>query len=302
MGEKPYLWRFFQAEVLRVAEAGVLLGLVTGQRGSSMKKILLPLLCLVIPVLAHAKSAKEIYQEASKSVVVVLGQGQAAASQGSGVVFSEEIVATACHVVKEAKEIKVRYRGREYPGTLKSADWERDLCLIDVWGLKAPAVRAGVTQSLKPGDKVYAIGAPQGLELTISEGIVSALREVSGGRYIQTTAPISSGSSGGGLFDEEGRLVGFTAFYVLEGQNLNFALPVEWAKELLSSPAVLPEPPKAKADSTSWFSLGRTYFEAGDSTKAIEAYKKAISINPQFDWAWYNLGVHTGLLASMGMY
>gem|GEM_PF-6105546 len=74
---------------------------------------------------------------------------------------------------------------------------------------------------------MYAIGAPQGLELSLSEGIVSQLR---GGfpPIIQTTVAISPGSSGGGLFNKNGELVGITTFQLKEGQNLNFALPVEW--------------------------------------------------------------------------
>jgi S1-C subfamily serine protease len=99
-------------------------------------------------------------------------------------------------------------------------------------GYSAPAVVIGSTKTLKVGAKVYAIGAPKGLELTLSDGIVSSLREVDGGQYIQTTAAISPGSSGGGLFDENGALVGLTTFYLAEGQNLNFAVPVEWVKEL----------------------------------------------------------------------
>jgi hypothetical protein len=83
-------------------------------------------------------------------------------------------------------------------------------------------------KQLRIGQRVYAIGAPQGLELTISEGIVSSLREVPGGSVIQTTAPISPGSSGGGLFDLSGRLVGIMTFQHRYGQNLNFALPADW--------------------------------------------------------------------------
>ncbi len=85
---------------------------------------------------------------------------------------------------------------------------------------------------LKVGAKVYAVGAPHGLELTLSEGIVSSLREFEGSNYIQTTAAISNGSSGGGLFDENGALVGLMTFNYTKGQNLNFASPVEWVEEL----------------------------------------------------------------------
>jgi len=71
------------------------------------------------------------------------------------------------------------------------------------------------------------------LELTLSEGIISGLREYEGGHVLQTSAAISPGSSGGGLFDAQGRLVGITTFFLSKGQNLNFALPAEWVQALL---------------------------------------------------------------------
>lgn len=81
--------------------------------------------------------------------------------------------------------------------------------------------------SLEVGEPVVAIGSPSGLTNTISEGIVSGVREEGGRQLVQTTAPISPGSSGGGLFDLGGRLIAITTF-VLEGQGqLNFAAPAE---------------------------------------------------------------------------
>lgn len=78
------------------------------------------------------------------------------------------------------------------------------------------------------GQRVYTLGAPLGLELTFSEGMISSLRKADGGLLIQTTTPISPGSSGGGLFDENGVLIGITTFQTTKGQNLNFAVPAEW--------------------------------------------------------------------------
>jgi hypothetical protein len=71
---------------------------------------------------------------------------------------------------------------------------------------------------------VYTVGAPSGLDLTLGEGLVSSLRTHNGYRYIQTTAPISAGSSGGGLFDSSGNLIGITTFLIRDAQNLNFAV------------------------------------------------------------------------------
>src|SRR5258708_35842173 len=73
-------------------------------------------------------------------------------------------------------------------------------------------VEIAATDTLHIGETVFAIGSPRGMELTISNGIVSGFREASGGvKLIQTTAPISAGSRGGGLFGDQGRLGGITA-------------------------------------------------------------------------------------------
>jgi hypothetical protein len=114
---------------------------------------------------------------------------------------------------------------------LKAGDPDKDLCLLTAPGLTAKPARLGSAARLKVGEPVYAVGAPQGLELSLSEGIVSQLR---GGPppLIQTTVAISQGSSGGGLFNAEAELVGITTFYLKDAQSLNFALPVEWIGEV----------------------------------------------------------------------
>ncbi len=79
---------------------------------------------------------------------------------------------------------------------------------------------------------MFAIGAPRGLELTMSDGIVSGLRHIDGTLVIQTNAAISPGSSGGGLFNEDAQLIGITTWLIRESQNLNFALSADLIPEL----------------------------------------------------------------------
>ena len=117
-------------------------------------------------------------------------------------------------------------------------DGHRDVCLLFVEELPAPpaaqAVRLGAAKALSVGEEVYAVGAPAGLELSLSRGIVSQLRGAFGKRsapLVQTDAAISPGSSGGGLFNQAGELVGITTFK-WRGESLNFALPAEWIEEL----------------------------------------------------------------------
>jgi TPR repeat protein len=184
-------------------------------------------------------TASDIYQENVKSVVVVESfnaKGKENAF-GSGVVLPGDVVATNCHVVEHGSTFRVVSSEQLYPASLTYRSKKHDVCGLAVPGLGAPPVTFGTVKDLRVGESVYAIGAPEGLDLTLSEGIVSSLRSYNGGQYIQTTAAISHGSSGGGLFDQSGKLVGLTTFYI-EGQSLNFALPVSWVED-----ATLPRPP-----------------------------------------------------------
>jgi hypothetical protein len=178
-------------------------------------------------------NAEEVFAAAAPSIARVLAMDLSGRplAQGSGVVVGPGIVVTNCHVLKDSHDITVKVGREEYRATPLSADEEHDLCRLSVGGLGAPAVAMSSVSQLRTGQRVFAIGAPQGLELTISEGIVSSLRPVADGTVIQTSAPISPGSSGGGLFDASGRLVGIVTFQHRFGQNLNFAVPADWIIE-----------------------------------------------------------------------
>jgi hypothetical protein len=183
--------------------------------------------------------AEEVFAKVSPSVarVNVMDASGRMIAFGSGVVIDRDTVVTNCHVVRRGVNINVKLGNAVRSADVQVSDEELDLCRLSVSGLGAPAVAIGTVGGLRTGQRVYAIGAPQGLDLTISEGIVSSLREVSGGSVIQTTAPISAGSSGGGLFDLSGRLVGIMTFQHRYGQNLNFALPADWIGEMQTRPA-----------------------------------------------------------------
>jgi serine protease Do len=178
---------------------------------------------------------QQVYARASRSVVMVYAADaeRKIVGRGSGVLVHPELVATNCHVIARAMLIRVRHEVRHWNGRLVAYDTERDLCMVAVSGLDLPpAVLAG-TSALQVGERVYTLGTPEGFELTFAEGIVSGLRRSEGGRYIQMTAPVSEGSSGGGLFDSRARLVGITSFVYSAGQNLNFAAPADWVVELV---------------------------------------------------------------------
>lgn len=197
------------------------------------------LLATTLPMVAVASTPEEIFRDASPSVWVVLANGPdgRALASGSGVVVATGRVVTNCHVLRGAASITLRQERKEVEAKLEFPDAGRDLCQLKADGLPSPvaAIQIAPASALRVGQKVYAIGAPRGLEQSLSDGLVSALRRDSAGEieFIQMTAPISPGSSGGGLFDEQGRLVGITTAGISgSAQNLNFARPAEWIGEI----------------------------------------------------------------------
>jgi tetratricopeptide (TPR) repeat protein len=276
------------------------------------------------PVFALAKTPSELFLAVSPSVVVVVAKDASGEPQmfGSGVVIAPGQVITNCHVVKDGVSLEVQQGGQSLSAVLTHADPDRDLCQLASPGLTAPPVNKGTVEELKVGVRVYAVGAPRGLDLTLSDGLVSGLREIGGGIVIQTTAPISPGSSGGGLFDEEGRLVGITTFFLTESQGLNFAMPVDWI-------ATLPRLEKeAKLDLTAgdnwllkaseledkedwrgllnhaktwvkrqpkstiaWAILGEAHKGLGQYQQALKSFSESLRLDPQYAAAWNNLGI-----------
>ena len=185
---------------------------------------------------AHALTPEELFEKVSPSVFVIHSvdpQGRRNAL-GSGVVIGREQVITTCHVLRNASGIVVSRGNVSFGAEVEFPDAERDLCQLRVKELGAPAVPFADVAKLRIGQRAYAIGAPRGLELTLTEGIISSLRGGDDDKQplIQTSAAISRGSSGGGLFDADGRLIGITTFQMRDGQQLNFAVSVEWVREV----------------------------------------------------------------------
>ena len=173
-------------------------------------------------------SPSELFKLVSPSVYVVeaLDESGAVASLGSAVAIGPDRVVTNKHVVIEGQKLKVIQGDKTWTAHVLQLSPRADLCLLEVDGLSTtilPAIRD--LSNIEIGERVYAIGAPQGLELTLSDGLLSGIREGESGPVIQTSAPISPGSSGGGLFDSTGRLIGITTFTLRDSQGLNFAIP-----------------------------------------------------------------------------
>ncbi len=185
------------------------------------------------PVLTgDALDAQALFKLLAPSVFQVEAMLATGTSTGSAVAVNKTELLTNCHVVQGARKIVLKQNKRQLIAEIARSDPATDRCVLGVSDVSLSPVR-GVRayRDLAVGEPVYTLGTPAGLQLSLSNGILSGLREEGGKNYIQTTAPISPGSSGGGLFDARGNVIGITTL-ILAGrerlnQSLNFAIPAD---------------------------------------------------------------------------
>ena len=185
---------------------------------------------LVSPALSHALSSQEIFRLAEEKVLVleVLDEKGKQVSAHTALLLDRERAVTQCDLLTDAAGLMLRQGSRAYPVKPMQKDLARNLCLLKLSDSSAGLRLRDADPEV--GARVYAVSNALGLGISISEGVVSGIREVNGDTVIQFTAPIAPGSEGGGLFDEEGRLVGVINYRQRDGQNVNFALPARWLR------------------------------------------------------------------------
>ena len=181
--------------------------------------------------------AETVFENAWRSIVVVR-QGE---NQGSGVIVRPNVVATNCHVVDSYGRIVIyKHDNRRattdttFNAVIRHQDKDRDFCLLNVAGLQGKPAKVRRYDTLKIGEDVYAVGSPKGLDLSLSSGIISQLRQATNNRSIQTDAAISPGSSGGGLFDSDSNFIGILTRKIADekAEGLGFAIPADLATRL----------------------------------------------------------------------
>ena len=247
-----------------------------------------------------ALPADKLYERLSPCVfkVETYDAGAQHTANGSAVAISGNRLVSNKHVAVEGSSVKITQAGKSWNARLVRVHPFRDLVELEVAGLNAPAPVVRSSSSLKVGERVYTIGAPEGLEQSLAEGIISSLRKNDSESYIQTTAAISHGSSGGGLFDCQGRLVGITTMLMPAGQALNFAIPAEVIGELERYPV------NAQSDETDASLRARMYDQLSVSKHKLapedtgsQSYIEAInyqirSLKLKSDNAvgWFHLG------------
>src|ERR1035438_8605090 len=212
------------------------------------------------PLHLFSQSIQALTATVTKSVVQIVATGYGFGSQktstdtalfepqeaiGSGVILTADgYIVTNSHVVQGARKIRVRLPGLEAPGPdgskphgpvsakLVGLDRQSDIAVLKIDATDLPALPFADSDELKQGQVVFAFGSPQGLENSVTMGVVSAIaRQVSEDNpttYVQTDAPINPGNSGGPLVDVDGRVVGIDTFILSESggsEGLGFAIP-----------------------------------------------------------------------------
>ena len=184
------------------------------------------------PALAAPLTSEEVFAKASSAVFFVdmLDYQEESIANASGFFISSDGLAiTNIHVILSAQAASIRTTdGKSYKiESVLAVDASNDFALIKIAGNNFPYLTIGDSDALRPAQRIYCIGSPLGLENTISEGLVSNVNRVYEGRnFIQISAAIFHGSSGGALLNEYGQVVGVTSAG-FEDTTLNFAVPIK---------------------------------------------------------------------------
>src|SRR5688572_11355060 len=221
-------------------------------------------------------------------------------SRGSGFFIDTDRVVTNRHVIDNAYRAEVHsYNGSIYQvkGVL-AIDAEGDIALLKV---EAPPgqVRPLLLDKTSPqeGESVVVIGNPFGLEGSVTNGIVSAVRDIpTFGRIIQITAPISPGSSGSPVVNMQGQVIGVATLQITGGQSINFAIPSERISQLQSGPLlslsdlVAASGRNKRAKAVQAFRDGLSFLSQDDCEKALPYFEKAVESDNQYAEAWAQSG------------
>ncbi|HEU5059330.1 MAG TPA: S1C family serine protease [Kofleriaceae bacterium] len=186
----------------------------------------------------RALTTRQIVQRTLPSVVRI----SSARGSGTGfVVAADGRIATSLHVVQDQRSVRVTLAdGRTFDDVrLIDHDERHDLVVLKIPARGLRPLRLS-RRPLAAGEPVVAIGHPLGFENTVSDGVVSAVRSQLGNDWVQISAPISPGSSGGPVLDDRGRVIGVATGLMRGAQNLNFAMPVSYLVPLIAGAQVRP--------------------------------------------------------------
>lgn len=189
---------------------------------------------------ASPLTAVQIAEKHGSAVVEVMGLDakKQSAILGTGfLVTASGVFVTNYHVIGGIYPAQVRLANGDVYDSISVVDTDerKDIAVLKVKGFDLPFVPLGNSDSVKIGQEVVVIGNPRGLEGTVTDGLVSAVRDTGAGyKVFQISAPISPGSSGSPVFEKTGQVVGVATATIKDGQNLNFAVPINYVRGMIS--------------------------------------------------------------------
>jgi len=173
----------------------------------------------------------------SAFATIVANPGEPSEAFGSGfIVRSDGVIVTNLHVVEGAENVEVRLPdGQVFDDVdVLGADEFRDILVLQLPTTGLSALALGDDEEVKVGEEIYVLGNPQGYDQTFSDGLLSAIRSIGGREYLQISAPISKGSSGGPVVNTRGEAIAIASRTVADAQNLNLAVPVRYIYGILA--------------------------------------------------------------------
>lgn len=203
---------------------------------------------LLIASAACSAQAMNIATAIQTTVRVQAEQPDGSISIGSGVVLPGERVATACHVITGAKSLKASYQYVAKPASVVRRDDWRDLCVLSVPGLAAPAAKIARAGDLTPGDRLLGFNGAYGVDVRLLVGALDKTFTMDGAPVMQVSVPFAIGDSGGGLFNVAGELVGILAFVAKTAGEERYAIPIEWLEADIDPARTVPFWKAAPAD------------------------------------------------------
>jgi putative serine protease PepD len=241
----------------------------------SLQRLLTPILLAHISSLSPAQTTfnpAEIAKKASPAVVVIKGISAQGSGVGTGFIISSDgKIVTALHVIQDFKSAGVQLANGEVfdSFSILAFDQRKDLAIIKVAGFDFPSIELGNSNQASPGEQVILIGSAQGLQGTVTSGVVSAVRDLEGFKIIQTDAAANPGNSGGPLLNAAGQAIGVLDFKLSGSENLNFAVPINYIRGMLGDLKV----PITLAELQNQLGKSPDVFKANDSPKFPAKWK-----------------------------
>jgi hypothetical protein len=203
----------------------------------------------------EALPLETVVEDATRAAVLIDIETPSDTRQGSGfIVDPVGLIVTNSHVVRDARTARVKLSsGDVYDRvTILAQDDRRDIAILRIAGFDLPTLPLGNSDSVRIGASLVLIGSPLGLENSVSTGVLSGRRqEPEGFELLQITAPASQGSSGGAVLTTNGKVVAIATSQLVMGQNLNFAVPINYARGMLQNlqqePVAVLQPTSAPA-------------------------------------------------------